>query len=224
MKKFDFLEFATILLPGAILIFGLSRIYPAISGILTERDFNLGEFGMFVILAYAAGHIIQTLGNAIEVAWWWCVGGMPTDWLRTGKRKLIAPQQEQRIQPQIQQVLKIECPEKLSDLSKDAWYSITRQIYSAVRREGLAERLDIFNGNYGMFRGISASLVTLLVAGVAEDWPLNWRLVGTIAAAGLCSLLRMHRFGVIYAREMFVQFIGIQPDGAAGPSKKGEGA
>lgn len=222
MKKFDFYEFAAILLPGSILIFGLSRIYPAVSGILTEKDFTLGEFGLFVILAYATGHIIQTLGNGIEAAWWKCAGGMPTDWLRTGKRKLIAPQQAQRIRPQIQQVLKIECPEQLSDLSSDAWYSITRQIYAAVRRAGLAERIDIFNGNYGMFRGLSASLVALLIAGVAEGWPPNWRLVGILAAAGLCALLRMHRFGVIYAREIFVQFLGITPGETLNPPKKEE--
>lgn len=221
MKKFDFYEFTAILLPGAILIFGISRIYPAMSDILAKKDFTLGEFGLFVILAYAAGHIIQTLGNVIETAWWWCVGGMPTDWLRSGKRELIAPQQAQRIRTQIQHVLKIECPEKLSDLSSKAWYSITRQIYSADRCVGLAERIDIFNGNYGMFRGISASLVALLIAEVAEGWPPNWRLVGIIAAAGLCSLLRMHRFGVIYAREIFVQFIGIQSsDSAQLPKKK----
>lgn len=210
MKKFDFYEFTGILLPGTILVFGLSRIYTSIVPLLSEKEFTLGGFGLFVILAYAAGHVIQSLGNGIETAWWKCAGGMPTDWLRTGKRPLIAPYQKQKVHLQIQQLLRIQCPENLSELSNEAWYSITRQIYTVIKRAGATDRIDIFNGTYGMFRGISASLVALLVIGVAENWPPNWRLVGILTVAALCSLLRMHRFGVTYAREVFVQFISIE--------------
>ncbi len=70
MNKTEAYEFAGIIAPGAVTIFGLSRIYPEIGLLVKDDKISFGEFGLLLILAYVAGHLIQALGNLIEKIWW----------------------------------------------------------------------------------------------------------------------------------------------------------
>ncbi|AMV35325.1 hypothetical protein VN12_24580 [Pirellula sp. SH-Sr6A] len=70
-KNFDFYEFAGIVMPGAILIFGLAQAETLIAQTVPLKDMSLGSLGVFLILSYAAGHLVQTLGGFLETAWWY---------------------------------------------------------------------------------------------------------------------------------------------------------
>jgi hypothetical protein len=80
MRKFDFYEFTGILAPGALVVYGVSRIFPDVGIIVREEKISFGELGLLLILAYVAGHLLQSFGNGIEWLWWRCCGGMPSDW------------------------------------------------------------------------------------------------------------------------------------------------
>ncbi len=220
MNKLNVYEFAGIIAPGALTIFGLSRIFPDIGVLVKDEKISFGEFGLLLILAYVAGHLVQALGNLIEIAWWGLWKGMPSDWPRSRSHDLLAPQQTQALQAKVRENLKIECPNDLNTLDQKHWFSITRQIYAAVKKAGQAERIDIFNANYGMFRGIAASLVVVIIAAAFEVgkriFPLS---LGLVIAAGL-ALFRMHRFGVHYARELFVQFLNVRLEETEAPKKE----
>ena len=216
MKKVDFYEFTGVLAPGAVTVYGLSRIYPELGMLVHNEKISFGEFGLLLILAYVAGHLIQTLGNSIEWVWWKCAGGWPSDWVRTRKQGIIAAAQCKALPARIRDGLHIKCPDDLSSLSADEWNSIVRQVYAAVRKAGRAERIDIFNGNYGMFRGVAAGLIVVLVAAFNDVEIARWKLYGALLVMVLLAMIRMHRFGVHYARELFVQFIGMQPGEKAG--------
>ena len=98
----------------------------------------------------------------------------------------------------------------LAKYDKGQWYSITRQVYAAVSAAGRATRVDIFNGNYGLCRGIAAGFLALLVWSVIVNWRL-WQVeVGLVILISL-AIYRMHRFGVRYARELFVRYLQL-PD------------
>ena len=58
-KNFDFYEFAGIVMPGAILIFGLAQAETLIAQTIPLSDMSIGSLGVFLILAYAAGHLVQ---------------------------------------------------------------------------------------------------------------------------------------------------------------------
>ena len=78
-----------------------------------------------------------------------------------------------------------------------------------VHVAGRDGRAHTFNGNYGMFRGITsaaivAAIAIVLVRGWAT-WPITTAFLTT---AGL-ALFRMHRFATHYARETFVQFLAL---------------
>ena len=93
---------------------------------------------------------------------------------------------------------------KLSELARGDWFAVTRHIYGIVEQRGKVDRLEVFNGNYGMFRGLVSSFVLIgAVAGVQGD-------VGVVmgsAIAGVLALTRMERFGRHYGRELFVQYL-----------------
>ncbi|MGI9229895.1 MAG: hypothetical protein ACR2P9_08560 [Gammaproteobacteria bacterium] len=205
MRQFNHYEFTGILVPGAATLFGIASLYPDIfwAGTLTQISF--GGFGMFVILAYILGHLIQAVGNLFESIWWIIWGGLPSDWLRTKPNRILAPNQVQRIQELGHKRLGLE-PFEINKLNAREWYAVTRQIFAAVESAGQAERIETFNGNYGLNRGLCAGLLIVVLAGLTTN-PVRYDIVTLAALATLIAAIRMHRFGRHYARELFVRFL-----------------
>jgi hypothetical protein len=75
-----------------------------------------------------------------------------------------------------------------------------------VAAKGCAKRIDTFNANYGLCRGLAASLLVLLFVNLIcnlKEWQIH------VILLVLCALAtyRFYRFGIIYSRELFVQFL-----------------
>lgn len=204
-KQFDFYEFAGIVMPGAILLVGLTQISPRMAAVIPSEDMSLGNLGLFLILAYAAGHLLQAAGNLVENLWWF-FSGMPTDWIRTNTGHLLSLGQRSALQEQLPAKLNLSSPFSFSGVDAKAWFGITRQVYAAVAAAGRSGRIDTFNGNYGLNRGLGASLLIVDFLLLFDDHT-NWPYAIGLAAAALAALYRMHRFGRHYARELFVQFL-----------------
>jgi hypothetical protein len=102
---------------------------------------------------------------------------------------------------------------QLKAIPATEWSFIIRQVYGVVSSAGQASRVDTFNGNYGLHRGIAASCIVLFGSCLwsAKYWPNELILAGLFCVA----LMRMHRFGRLYARELFMQFITIDFEAAA---------
>jgi hypothetical protein len=216
-KQFDFYEFAGIVMPGAILIAGLSRVIPSVGAVIAVKDMSLGSLGLFLILAYAAGHVLRSIGNFIEFLWWY-FPGMPTDWVRTDRGHLLSPPQRSALEQQLPKRLALEGTFSFSCVTAKQWFAISRQVYAAVAAATRANRIDTFNGNYGLNRGLGAAFLIVGIAVVIQD-RAHWPYAVALAFAAALALLRMHRFGRHYARELFVQFLQLPlPDGT--PDKK----
>lgn len=206
MRKFDFYEFAGILTPGTLLLAGLMYFWPGIVAPNELDKLSIGGLGMFTLLAYVAGHLVQAVGNWIEKVWWQLAGGMPSDWIRSGKVALLAPAQIQEMKVDLQERLRLTLPDKLSELSSGDWIGITRQVYAAVAAAKQSSRVDTFNGNYGLHRGLLAAAVVLLLASIpATAATMNSTV--TLCIIGAVAATRMHLFGKHYGRELFVQFL-----------------
>ena len=209
MKKLEFYEFTGIVVPGTVvLVGGLLLVIPSTFEIKTLQDVSIGGLGIGLILAYTAGHLVQSVGNLLEKVWWWTRGGMPTDWVRTEKHNLIADSQRKLLQGHIRKILTNNTFEINSSLEARHWYSITRQIYAILAANNHEARIDIFNGNYGLCRGIASSLLVLLFAVVFTNWQA-WKVELILVILFSMSIYRMNRFAVHYGRELFVQFLQI---------------
>ncbi|MBW2045506.1 MAG: hypothetical protein JRI96_11585 [Deltaproteobacteria bacterium] len=203
MKSFSLYEFSGILIPGAMILFGIALIFPEIERVLL-KDISLGDLGLFVLLAYAAGQIIQAIGNILENLWWKLNKGMPTNWIRIGKGGLLSPEQIKILEDQISTKLSIKLKDGIRGTDAQNWYGITRHLYAYVGNRGKTDRIEIFNAYYGLNRGMYASLAVLTVLIlIFSDNKFAWI---TAMLAGI-ALYRMHRFAKNYARELFVQFL-----------------
>lgn len=208
MKTLDQYEFTGILVPGVIALYGLARMFPEKVGLVGEKDFSVGELGLFVVLAYAAGHLVQSIGNLVEVVFWRIRGGMPTDWVRNKDRTYLSTEQTPALEGRISILYPNMATKTIADRSKNDWGGLTKQIYAIVEAAGRSRRVDLFNGNYGMFRGIAAALIVCM-AGAAFS---NYNSASCLILLGVLTVLalfRMNRFAVHYARELFIQFINL---------------
>lgn len=207
MKQFDFYEFTGILVPGVAILTGTLLLFPGVFRPDFIKDVSVGGLGLFVVLSYVLGHLVQAIGNIVEAVWWKLWGGMPTDWVRTKSERLLAPSQVALLGKLVHDRLGLEEIE-IAKCTKVQWYLLTRQIYAEVSGAGRASRIDIFNGNYGLNRGIGASLLVVLFVAVFKS-PTNWEFVGGTGIATALALYRMHRFARHYAIELFVQFLSV---------------
>ncbi len=211
MKKISFYEFTGILAPGAVCLYGLARLIPDLGFLLSDKELSLGDFGLLLILAYITGHLLQSLGNGLEWVWWKLWGGWPSAWVRNNKHSLIAPEQRALLPKKIQDVLGIDCKGDLANFDEAGWRSIVSQVYAQVRKAGRAGRVDIFNGNYGMFRGIATSIGILVLAYYTSHSLITYKLGVVLWVLFALALIRMHRFGKYYASELFIQFLDFKP-------------
>jgi hypothetical protein len=204
MKTFDFYEFTGVLCPGVVVLFSAAMIVPEFAPIVRDQSVTVGDLGLFVVLSYVAGHLVQALGNLLENGIWRIFGGMPTDWVRTRKHKLLTESQTATVVER----LRDQMGKPLGDLTSGEWYAVTRSVYAMVANAGRSARVDTFNGNYGLFRGLTAAFLFSDVMVVAT-LTFTWTTVVILLACALLAITRMRRFGVHYARELFVQFLRV---------------
>lgn len=207
MRQLDFYEFTGIFVPGVVTSVGLCLLVPSLQATVIGKDMSLGSFGLFAILSYAVGHLIQAVGHLVESLWWRAWGGMPSDWVRSRKHPLLSPEQQAALQSHLAAKLSIGEVPDLSGMDAEGWYSICRQVYAALSAASRCARIDTFNGNYGLNRGLVAALAVLIIGSVGLRPPMWWLIVAALALGLGLALWRMHRFGRHYARELLVQFL-----------------
>lgn len=209
VRHFDQYEFTGILMPGAAALFGIVFLFPGVFGTEASNKISFGGFGLFVVLACVLGHLVQAIGNILENVWWKAWGGLPSDWLRTKPDRLLAAGQIERLHELMHQRLGMK-PFTMGKLTSHEWYAVTRQIFADVAGASRAERVGIFNGNYGLNRGLAAALLLVGIAAIAAD-PARYDIAMMAALAAGLAAYRMHRFARHYARELFVQFLQLPP-------------
>lgn len=196
-KEFSFYEFVGILVPAVILLYGGQLIYEHVQQKQIVDFSKIGETAIFVVVCYGVGHIIQALGNIFESILWFIYGGMPTKWLTTKNRfgnLLFDQAQNQKISDKVKQ----KYGEGLKDYG--------RLVYNFIFQKEKTARVDIFNGNYSLFRGLAISFLFLsIICGYYFDWKVT--LVSTVPF--VLSSMRMIRFAKYYATETFRTFFNL---------------
>jgi hypothetical protein len=213
LKDFDYYEFAGIVAPGTVCLYGLVRIMPDLGFVLNE-DIGVGDLGLFLVLAYVTGHLLHALGLLIEKLYWWALyNGQPSTWAKTNKRGLLATKQYERLLGQLDALLGLKYTAgELAALSNREWECIYQQDREVSIRNGDQRLVGILLGNYGMFRGMGAAFVVLLIGQVAtvciccEFWiPI------LLIALFLLAWWRMHWFSQRHASQVLIKFLDAKP-------------
>src|SRR5262249_39574485 len=145
MKNFSFYEQTGILIPGAVFLLGLLFLAPNLRSFFEQGGITVGGFGVFVLIAYAAGHTIAAFGHGIEHAWGRPQGGMPSNWVIGTSPRLLNREQIKLLQAQIAARLNIEGV-NLETVTKKEWKPVFLQVYRDVLANNPG-RVEIFNGN-----------------------------------------------------------------------------
>lgn len=199
MRTFDFYEFVGVLVPGAVALIITQVLFGSVLSGQTLPQ-NLGSLGVYIILAYFIGHLIQGLARGVEVIYWYLWKGMPTDWPVTRPAWKGGTGAISGVSKMTGKQLPEEGDEKMRLL---AWQAMVRQARSTIYAIGRATRVQIFNSNYGMFRAL---LTLLLLAAVAARWATEVKpavAMWTLLVLAALAERRMHRFGTHYATELF---------------------
>lgn len=195
-KELSLYEFAGVLIPSVILLF-FTELLIKHAYHLTIIDFSkLGESIIFLAVAYGFGHVLHGIGNLLELLLWKIFGGMPTNWL-TGKprfkQKLLDEHDTKKI---IEKVYK--------NFGKSESKDYGQLVYTYLFTKNLTGKIDIFNANYSMFRGLTVSFAILgmLTVGLFN---LQYALIPFVL--GVLSFYRMFLFAKLYAKEVYRTYL-----------------
>lgn len=208
---FDFYEYAGVIIPGAALTLGLLLFFPEGRALFTKDGVTFGEFGLFVVVAYAAGQLVQGIGNLVEWLWWRPWGGMPSKRVLAGH--YLTPEQRKRLIEALKKDPKVN--RDLETADKAEYSGIVREVYAIVSTAGKTARVDTFNGNYGLLRGLAAAFLALIIVAIVVSEGLY--VIAVLVILLLLAVQRMHRFAVHYATELFTQYLLLSND----PAKHG---
>lgn len=196
-KEFSFYEFVGILVPSAIFLYASHLIL----SIVYQKQFvdfsKVGETIIFILVCYGVGHILQSLGNIFESILWFIYGGMPTSWLNK-KNRFGKTLFENTLNKNIEEKVKQKFGEGIKDYG--------RLTYNLIFQKQKSARVDIFNGNYSLFRGLS---ISFLLITIMCGYYFNWKITTLAAIPFILSVMRMIRFAKYYATETFRTFYNL---------------
>ena len=218
VNKLTFYEQVGIVIPGAVFLFGLLLFFPVLQTVLTKDGVSFGELGIFVLVSYAAGHLIAAVGNATESFLWRLVGGMPSDWVTRTQTSLLSAPQIDLLEKKVHMRLGITVG-NIRGLDPKLWWPISRQIYAEIAKNGKAERIDTFNGNYGLNRGLAAAMFALACVAASQ---MKWSIALGLLLLTVVYDYRAYRFGVYYARELYLQFLVLNDSKKASSDETGQ--
>ncbi|MBU2535778.1 MAG: hypothetical protein KKD83_06400 [Chloroflexi bacterium] len=212
MRSVDFYEFVGVIVPGAILLVATGYLVDVGAAKEFLLPTGVGNAVAYLVLAYVTGHLLQALGNWFENIYWKVWRGMPTDWPITRPEYVESEDWKKIIESYFGELYK-------TGETKE-WHHIIGQVRSTIYAANRATRLHIFNGNYGMFRGLVTTELLLMVFA----WQSHYNLVfvyGILGVTLILSVARMHRFAIRYARELFANIAEL-PTKTRMPVVKGE--
>ena len=132
MKSFTFYEQVGVVIPGAVFLFGVVLVYPAMRGFFADTaGMTLGALGVFVLLSYAAGHAVAAVGNVVEKVFWAPAGGMPSNWVVRRSHRLLNASQFTQLLAKIRERLNLdlaELPTKRRQWEPVFWPAVSRRL------------------------------------------------------------------------------------------------
>ncbi len=196
-KDFSFYEFVGIIVPSTILLYGIQVIFEFVYQKQLVDFSKIGETAIFIVICYGVGHILQSLGNICERIVWYIFGGMPTNWL-TKKNRFGKTLFDNPLNQRIEDKVKLKFGAGINDYG--------RLTYNFIFQKEKTARIDIFNGNYSLFRGLSISFLLMMVTCL---YFFDWKIFLVMTVPFALSVKRMIRFAKYYATETYSTFFNL---------------
>lgn len=207
MKELSLYDMLGVLAPGAVVTVGIVTLFPDAATVLANKSFTVGEFGIVLLASYVIGNLVAGLGNFLERAYWKLRGGSPTDRAIRSGCTLINAREREALEERLKASKLIGAGEHLAELTPDDWRGITRRVYLELENQKAIRRIDLFNAQYGMNRGIAAGFIALAVLVIFHAGLIAWRIELILATCTALACYRMERFSRYYASELLRGYI-----------------
>lgn len=169
--KINFQDLASYIVPGAVLLFLLYWFLGGFVDISYQFDItSWGTLAVSLVLSYILGHLVQALGNILEPIYEKRWGGKYSDQLLRSDSVYFAPQFKAELLRTIEAVFSLSVPsDSASADEKSAQKQIHEQAFhlchALILQEGASQQSDIFQGLYGLYRGLlSVGMIGLVVS------------------------------------------------------------
>lgn len=220
----DSYEYVGLAVPGSVLVFVLTLLSPDVRSVVAGGGLDLGGFGVFLLLSFVAGYLVQALGNGLERVE--SVLGVDVSGQMLRGREIVSHSQRLRLEA----CLREDGHTGAGTMTPAGWSATRAEMAAAVRRSGAAHRLDTFLRMYGLGRGLTAAFllslpVTLLFP---RDGEIRLRYLAVLSVCALLAYLRTRQFSVHYVRELVIAYVAEnsrlpRPGTATAPATAGGG-
>lgn len=204
-KAFDAYEVIGVITPGTVVALMLALEWPAFRVLMGTDGLSIGDLGLFVLVAFVLGHLIQAVGNLVEFVVW-PFGGLPTNWVRAADQTIVSAAQRDLLKQRIGEMEGVAVD--IAKCKRAAWRAMMSRAYGRVRAAGRSYMIDAANRTYGMCRGLTAAIAVSLVWYVVFGEGACAVILG-LAAALAAAVWRMRRAGTHYARSLLQTFIDL---------------
>lgn len=204
-KNFDAYEFIAVVIPGSVVALLLIFQWPDLKALIAGNGFSVGGLGLFTVIAFVLGHLLQGLGSIFESVFW-AFRGMPTSWVRNTRQTLVSPAQRDTLVAKLA-AMEGSCivPEQTR---RSHWQSMMSRAYGRVHDAGKSEKIDAFNRTYGLSRGLTSSFIAASIC-IVFLYPSNKSALLLSLSMAILSLWRMYTFGKRYARALIQAYIDL---------------
>jgi hypothetical protein len=216
-RSFDAYEVVGVVIPGVVVAIMLTTEWPSLRALLSDKGLSIGDFGLFVLVAFVLGHLVQAVGNLVEAVVW-LPHGLPTNWVRRLRQNLVTPDQRRSLEAAVAAMEGSE--QDISAMGRREWLAVTTRAYGRLSHAGRTGRIDAANRAYGLSRGLAAALLVCFAwYGIAHTH--DYLALSALAAALGAAVWRMRRAGTQYARALVLDFIDLDHAGGARPRAGG---
>ena len=207
-KAYDAYDVIGVITPGVVVALLLAIESAQFRTLLGEDGFSVGDLGLFLVISFVLGHLIQSFGNLIELMVW-PIGGLPTNRLRFTSQNLVTPSQRDAFAAQVRAMESSDIPPESYD--RNEWRAVISRAYARVRNAGRSARIDVANRTYGLFRGLAAAFAVSL-GWYSVAYRDKSEVMLLLSFMLVAAVWRMRRVGVHYARALILEFIDLPPD------------
>lgn len=205
MNERTFNEHFSILVSGSVFLLGVTLQVPQLLILFGKDGITLGGLGLFVVVGYAAGHLIAVLGNIIE-NFVTLVFGSPSSFATFDPPRLLNSQHVTQIEERLRGRLGLKI-DRITGMNRDVWRPVSEQIYLDVAANNPG-RIEATYGSYSINRDLCATCLAVAVA-TALLASEHWLLAIGLGATALIYAHRMRRLDVRFSRELLLRFLAL---------------
>lgn len=207
MKDFSPYDILGVLTPGIALTVGIITLFPETAPVLNNKDYSLGDFGLVVLVSYVLGNLVAAFGNLLERLYWKLFGPRHTERIQQNDETVISKREVTALEEKLREAKMLSADEAITTLPAKAWLGLTRRMYGSLDAAGRTRRIEVFNTQFGMNRGIAASFLLLTILCLIHAGLQPWRIELILLACAGLALYRMHRFSRYYTAEVLRTFL-----------------